>query len=85
MAIRLSASSKNTWGLQRISNAKPTIIPHRGITVMVMQTRKETIGSWDELAKQFVGNFKSTYKRPASNKELKACIQKSGQTLYSYI
>jgi hypothetical protein len=43
------------------------------------------MGSWDELAKHFIGNFMSTYKGPASNKELKACIQKSGQTLRSYI
>jgi hypothetical protein len=39
---------------------------------------KETIGSWDKLAKQFIGNFKSTYKRPASTEEVKACTQKSG-------
>jgi hypothetical protein len=25
-----------------------------------------TIGSWEELTKQFTSNFKSTYKRPAS-------------------
>jgi hypothetical protein len=47
--------------------------------------KKETIRSWDELAKQFIGNFKSTYKRPASNKKLKACTQKSGETPRSYI
>jgi hypothetical protein len=46
---------------------------------------KETIGSWDELAKQFIGNFKSTYKRAASTEELKACTQKYGETLCSYI
>jgi hypothetical protein len=46
---------------------------------------KETIRSWDELAKQFIGNFKSTYKRPTSMEELKACIQKSGEMLRSYI
>jgi hypothetical protein len=27
---------------------------------------KERIGSWEELTKQFMNNFKSTYKRPAS-------------------
>jgi hypothetical protein len=27
---------------------------------------RETIGSSDELTKQFTSNFKSTYKRPAS-------------------
>jgi hypothetical protein len=47
--------------------------------------KKETIGSWDELAKQFKGNFKSNYKRPASTEELKACTQKLGETLRSYI
>jgi hypothetical protein len=47
--------------------------------------KKETIGSLDELAKQFISNFKSTYKRPASTEELKACTQKSGETLRSYI
>jgi hypothetical protein len=46
---------------------------------------KETVGSWDELAKQFIGNFKSTYKRQASTEELKACTRKSGETLRSYI
>jgi hypothetical protein len=34
---------------------------------------KETIGSWDELAKQFIGNFNSTYKRLASTEEVKSC------------
>jgi hypothetical protein len=46
---------------------------------------KETIESWDELAKQFKGNFKSTYKRPASTEELKAYTQKLGEILHSYI
>jgi hypothetical protein len=36
---------------------------------------RETIGSWDELKKQFTSNFKSTYKWPASIEEVKACIQ----------
>jgi hypothetical protein len=47
--------------------------------------KKETVGSWDKLTKQFIGIFKSTYKRPASTEELKACTQKSGETLRSYI
>jgi hypothetical protein len=46
---------------------------------------KETIGSWDELSKQFIRNFKSTYKRPASTKEVKACTQKLGESVHSYI
>jgi hypothetical protein len=34
----------------------------------------ETIGSWEELRKQFTSNFKLTYKRPASIEEVKACV-----------
>jgi hypothetical protein len=36
---------------------------------------KETIGSWSKLTKKFTSNFRSTYKRPASLKEIKACTQ----------
>jgi hypothetical protein len=36
---------------------------------------RETIGSWEELTKQFTSNFRSTYKRPASIEEVKACVQ----------
>jgi hypothetical protein len=46
---------------------------------------KETIGSWEELTKQFMSNFKSTYKRPASIEEVKACTQQRGETLRAYI
>jgi hypothetical protein len=46
---------------------------------------KETIGSWEELAKQFTSNFKSTYKRPASIEEVKACVQQRNETLRAYI
>jgi hypothetical protein len=46
---------------------------------------KETIGSWEELTKQFTSNFKSTYKRPASIEEVKACMQQRGETLRAYI
>jgi hypothetical protein len=46
---------------------------------------KETIGSWKELTKQFTCNFKSTYKRPASIEEVKACVQQRGETLRTYI
>jgi hypothetical protein len=44
-----------------------------------------TIGSWKELTKQFMSNFKSTYKRPASIEEVKACVQQCNETLRSYI
>jgi hypothetical protein len=46
---------------------------------------RETIGSWDELTKQFTSNFKSTYKRPTSIDEVKACIQHRNESLRSYI
>jgi hypothetical protein len=46
---------------------------------------KETIGSRDELAKQFISNFKSTYKRPVSTEEVKALTQKPNESLRSYI
>jgi hypothetical protein len=46
---------------------------------------RETIGSWEELTKQFTSNFKSTYKRPASIEEVKACVQQRNETLRSYI
>jgi hypothetical protein len=46
---------------------------------------KETIGSWEELTKQFTSNFKSTYKRPASIEEVKDCVQQCGETLRVYI
>jgi hypothetical protein len=44
-----------------------------------------TIESWEELTKQFMGNFKSTYKRPTSIEEVKACAQQCNETLQSYI
>jgi hypothetical protein len=46
---------------------------------------RETIRSWEELTKQFTSNFKSTYKRPASIEEVKACVQQRNETLRSYI
>jgi hypothetical protein len=46
---------------------------------------KGTIGSWEELTKQFTSNFKSTYKRPASIEEVNACVQQCNEPLRSYI
>jgi hypothetical protein len=45
----------------------------------------ESIESWGELENQFIRDFHSTYKRPASLEEVKACVQKRGETLRSYI
>jgi hypothetical protein len=46
---------------------------------------KGTIENWEELTKQFTSNFKSTYKRPASIEEVKACVHQHNETLRSYI
>jgi hypothetical protein len=46
---------------------------------------KETIGSWEDLTKQFTSNFRSTYKRPASIEEVKVCVQQRDETLRAYI
>jgi hypothetical protein len=46
---------------------------------------KETIGSWEDLTKQFTNNFRSTYKWPASIEEVKACVQQHDETLRAYI
>jgi hypothetical protein len=45
----------------------------------------ESIGTWGELENQFTRNFRSTYKHPASQEEVKACVQRKGETLPSYI
>jgi hypothetical protein len=45
----------------------------------------DSIGSWGELENQFARNFRSTYKRPSSLEEVKACVQQKGETLHSYI
>jgi hypothetical protein len=45
----------------------------------------ESIGSWGELESQFARNFRLTYKRPTSLEEVKACVQRKGETLHSYI
>jgi hypothetical protein len=44
-----------------------------------------TIRSWEELTKQFMSNFKSTYKWPASMEGVKVCVQQRNETLRSYI
>jgi hypothetical protein len=45
----------------------------------------KSIGSWGELENQFLRNFRSTYKRPASLEEVKSCMQRKGENLRSYI
>src|SRR3954471_16343556 len=44
-----------------------------------------SIRSWEELAYSFIRNFKGTSKRPASIEELRACNQRTGESIRSYI
>jgi hypothetical protein len=44
-----------------------------------------SIESWAELSEQFIKNFRSMYKRPASIEEVRACIHNSGESMRSYI
>src|SRR3954462_11289622 len=44
-----------------------------------------SIRSWDEIAYGFIRNFKGTSKRPASIEELRACTQRTGESIRSYI
>src|SRR4051812_15692400 len=41
--------------------------------------------SREELAYSFIRNFKGTNKRPASLEELRACTQRSNESIHSYI
>src|SRR3954467_5994713 len=44
-----------------------------------------SIQSWEEPAYSFIRNFKGTSKRPASIEELRACTQRTGESIRSYI
>jgi hypothetical protein len=86
VAIGLFASCKKILGGSKETAIQSLQLHLTGATRSWLgKLPKKTIGSWDKLAKKFIGNFKSTYKRPASTEELKACTQKSGETLCSYI
>jgi hypothetical protein len=45
----------------------------------------ESVTSWKDLCRQFVANFMPTYKRPATNNDLKVVRQYKGETLCQYI
>src|SRR4051812_8535989 len=47
--------------------------------------RHGSISSWAQFRAAFIENFKSTYKRPASLEELRACKQRTRETLRAYI
>src|SRR3954468_23968553 len=44
-----------------------------------------SISSWKQFRGAFIENFKSTYKRPASLEELRACKQGTRESLRAYI
>src|SRR4051812_5706879 len=44
-----------------------------------------SIRSWEELSYSFIRNFKGTIKRPASIEELRACTQRTRESIRSYI
>ena len=44
-----------------------------------------SISSWKQFCSAFIENFKSTYKRPASLEELRACKQGTRESLRGYI
>jgi hypothetical protein len=85
MALGLSAGSKNIGRNQGNSYAKFELHLTGAARSWLSKLEKETIGSWEELTKQFTSNFKSTYKCPASIEEVKACVQQRGETLRAYI
>src|SRR3954470_4214346 len=47
--------------------------------------QRGTISSWKQFRNTFIENFKSTYKRPASLEELRACRQGTKESLRAYI
>src|SRR3954466_11721672 len=47
--------------------------------------RHGSINSWSQFRAAFIENFRSTYKRPASLEELRACKQGTRETLRAYI
>jgi hypothetical protein len=44
----------------------------------------ESNHSWEEFRQAFIANFRGT-SRPTSFEELRLCVQKTGETLRSYI
>jgi hypothetical protein len=45
----------------------------------------DSIHSWEEFWQAFIANFRGTSRRPTSFEELRLCVQKTGESLRSYI
>jgi hypothetical protein len=43
------------------------------------------ISNWDDLVKDFAGNFQGTYVRPGNSWDLRSCRQQPGESLRNYI
>jgi hypothetical protein len=85
MALRLSASSTNIGRTKEIAIQSLQLHLTGAARSWLSKLEKETIGSWEDLTKQFTSNFRSTYKWPASIEEVKACVQQRDKTLQAYI
>jgi hypothetical protein len=85
MALGLLTSSKNIR--RNKGNTMQSLQLHltSATRSWLSKLEKGTIGSWEELTKQFTSNFKSTYKWPALIEEVKACVQQCNKKLRSYI
>src|SRR4051812_41911762 len=54
-------------------------------TTLVEEPAAGSISSWTQFRSAFIENFKSTYKRPTSLEELRACKQGTRDSLRAYI
>jgi hypothetical protein len=85
MALRLFTSSTNIGRTKETAMQSLQLHLTGAARSWLSKLEKETIGSWGDLTKQFTSNFRSTYKRPASIEEVKACVQQRDETLRAYI
>jgi hypothetical protein len=85
MVIGLSASSTDIRGTKATAMQSLQLHLTGAARSWLNTLPNESIGSWGELESQFTRNFRSTYKRPASLEEVKACVQRKCETLRSYI
>jgi hypothetical protein len=85
MVIRLSSGNKNTRGSKATAMQSLQLHLTGATQSWLSKLPDDSIGSWGELEDQFTRKFRSTYKRPASIEEVKSCMQRSGETLRSYI
>jgi hypothetical protein len=76
MALRLLIGSKKILGGTKETTMQSLQLHLTGAaSSWLSKLERGTIRSWEELTKQFMSNFKSTYKRPTSIEEVKACVQ----------